>query len=98
MARRRRCCGARSLRTAAGRGQVIAPARRTVQEAADELLAGMREGSIVNRSRRRYKPAAIRSYQRALQLRLLPVFGSRRLADVKAGDVQRFAEVRCAMA
>ena len=33
---------------------------RTVRTA-DELLAGMRDGSIVNRSRRPYKPAAIRS-------------------------------------
>jgi len=80
------------LVNAASKGQVITPARRTVREAADELLAGMRDGSIVNRSRKHYKPAAIRSYERALRLRVLPVFGERRLGDVRRGDVQRFAE------
>ena len=73
-------------------GETISQTRRTVDEAAPELVDGMRDGSIVNRSRRPYKPAAVRSYERALQMRLLPVFGSRRLAEVKAGDVQRFPE------
>src|SRR4051794_39230558 len=62
------------LMNAVARGVNVAPAKLTVQQAADELLAGMRDGSIVNRSRRPYKPAAIRSYDRALRLRVLPVF------------------------
>src|SRR3954454_4979265 len=77
---------------AASKGHVITPAKRTVQQAADELLAGMRDGSIVNRSNRPYKPAAIRSYERALRLRVLPAFGARKLSTVTRGDVQRFAE------
>lgn len=89
---RRRCSDARNRGLPPTAGETISQTRRTVDEAAPELVDGMRDGSIVNRSRRPYKPAAVRSYERALQMRLLPVFGSRRLAEVKAGDVQRFPE------
>jgi integrase len=66
--------------------------RRTIGEAADELLAGMRDGTIVNRSHRPYKPATVRSYERALRLRILPELGRMRLGEVRRGHVQRFAE------
>src|SRR5829696_3062346 len=73
-------------------GKLRAVARRTVADAATELLAGMKDGTIVNRSRRPYKPATIRSYERALTLRLLPALGRMRLDEVTPGHVQRFAE------
>lgn len=73
-------------------GKLRAVARRTLAEAADELLAGMRGGTIVNRSRRTYKPATIRSYERALTLRVLPALGRMRLDDIGPGHVQRLAE------
>jgi integrase len=79
-------------RTAAEHGMLTLDSRRTVQNAADELLAGMKDGTIISRSRKPYKPATIRSYERALTLRVLPVFGRKRLSQVRRGDVQRFAE------
>lgn len=66
--------------------------RRTVAEAAEELLAGMKDRTIISRSRRPYKPATVRSYERALRLRVLPALGRMRLGDVQPGHVQRFAE------
>lgn len=73
-------------------GQLRAVKPRTVREAADELLAGMEDGSLLNRSRRPYKPATVRSYRRALKLRVLPTIGHLRLGDVRPGHLQRFAE------
>ena len=66
-------------------GETISQTRRTVDEAAPELVDGMRDGSIVDRSRRPYKPAGPVLRAGAADA-LLPVFGSRRLAEVKAGD------------
>lgn len=73
-------------------GQVRAQRKRTVAEAADELVAGMEDGSVLNRSGKPYKPATVRSYRRALTLRVLPKLGHRKLGDVGPGDVQRFVE------
>ncbi len=38
-------------------------------------------------SGRRYKPATIRSYERALRLHVLPTLGSRRLSDIRRADL-----------
>src|SRR4051812_31215351 len=52
------------------RGTMTTPTKRTVAEAAGELLEGMRDGTIRNRKGAVYKPSAVRSYQRALNLRV----------------------------
>ena len=77
---------------AVGKGELKAPTKVTVREAADELIAGMRDGSILNRSHVPYKPSAIRSYERALRLRVLPRFGPARLSAVTRPDLQRFVD------
>jgi integrase len=77
---------------AAGRGQLKAPTTLTVRAAAEELIAGMRDGSIPTRSGGRYKPSAVRSYDEALRLRILPELGDRRLSDVTRTDVQGIAD------
>ena len=38
---------------------------KTIGQALDELIAGMREGTVLDRSGRRYRPATIRSYAQA---------------------------------
>lgn len=73
-------------------GTLTEPSKRALKQAADELLAGMRDGTIRTRSGDRYKPSAIRSYEGALRRRVLPEFGGVRLADVRRRDVQRFIE------
>ena len=77
---------------AAGRGQLKAPTTITVRDAAEELIAGMRDGSIPTRSGSRYKPAATRSYHEALRRRILPALGDMRLSDVRRADVQGIAD------
>jgi integrase len=77
---------------AMGKGKRVDRTSTTVREAATELLAGMRDRSIQTRSGAPYKPAAIRGYQRGLDLRVVPVLGDRRLSDVSRADVQALAD------
>ena len=78
--------------TGVRRGTVRAPANMSVQEAADELVAGMKADRVRNRSGDPYKPSAIRSYEAALRDHIVPRLGRRRLADVLHRDVQRIAD------
>lgn len=70
------------------KGELKASTGTTVAQAAGELVAGMNDGTIRNRSGDRYKPSAVRSYERALKLRVLPELGHLRLSDVRRMDVQ----------
>jgi integrase len=64
----------------------------TVAEAAEAWLVGARAGQVRNRSGDPYKPSAIRAYAAALELRVLPALGDRRLQDVRRADLQRFVD------
>jgi len=79
-------------RSAVRRKALRAPTATTVHQAAEELLLGMRDGSIPTRTGTRYKAATVRSYDEALKLRILPAIGSRRLTDVEREDVQELAD------
>ena len=78
--------------TGVRRGTVRAPANMAVQEAANELVAGMKTSRVRNRSGDLYKPSAIRSYEAALRDHIVPSLGRTRLADVQHRDVQRIAD------
>lgn len=78
---------------AAIRAGTLAPASAlTFSEAADELLDGIEAGSIMTRAGKPYKPSAIRSYRRAIDNRLRPEFGPRKLAELRRGELQRFVD------
>jgi hypothetical protein len=70
-------------------GQVIAARPITFREASTRFLDGARDGSIRNRSGDEYKPSAIRGYEEALRIRLLPAIGAHKLADIRRSDLQR---------
>ena len=74
------------------RGTVRASHSTTVRQAAEVLVAGMTSGLVRNRSGDLYKPSAIRSYDDALRLHVLPELGALKLADVQRRDVQRLAD------
>lgn len=78
--------------SALNRGQLRAPTRTTLREAADEWLAGAREGTVRSRNGRVYKPATLRGYERALDKRVLPALGHMRLSEVRRMDVQDLAD------
>ncbi len=52
----------------------------------------MRDGSILDRSGRRYRPATIRSYHEAIRKYLAPQLGHLRLAEVRRADVQHLVD------
>jgi len=54
----------------------------TLAQAAAEWLEGARAGTIRTRSGDAYKPGTVRSYERALRLRVLPELGAHRLTDL----------------
>jgi integrase len=70
------------------RGTMRAPTSTTVREAAESWLEGAKAGTILNRKREPYKPASLRSYERALKLRILPALGHHRLSTLDRNDVQ----------
>lgn len=72
------------------RGVFAAPRPTTVRQAGDELITGMRAGTILNRSRRRYKPKTIRGYDQALSDWVYPTLGGARLTDLTRNDVEEF--------
>jgi integrase len=52
----------------------------------------MRDGTVLDRSGHRYKPATVRSYEQAVRKHLEPVLGPRRLHEVHRRDVQRLVD------
>ena len=77
------------ISTAAGKGEAIVPTRKTVNEAADELIAGMTAGTIMNRSSRIYKPSVVRGYEASLRLHIRPEIGALKLSQVHRERVKR---------
>lgn len=69
-------------------GKLRAQSATRVEQAAAAYLVGMRDGSILDRSGKPYKPATCRSYDRSLRLRVLPVLGDVRLSELRRRDVQ----------
>jgi len=69
-------------------GAMRAPTAQTLREASKAWMEGARSGLIRTRAGHPFKPAALRAYDDALRLRVLPALGSKRLGDVRRNDVQ----------
>jgi integrase len=67
------------------------PAGPTVAEAADEFLAGARDGTRLDRKGHRYKDATIRGYERGLR-RVKNALGQHRRDELRRQDVQAFVD------
>ena len=78
--------------SALAKGGLRAPTKTTIHEAWEVWHQGAEDGTVRNRSGDRYKPSAVRSYEQAMRLRVLPVFGSRKLADLDRIELQRFVD------
>ena len=64
----------------------------TLREEAEAWLEGARSGVIRTRGGRRFKPSVLRSYERALKLRILPELGGARLGSITHIDLQHFVD------
>ncbi|MEK6328670.1 MAG: tyrosine-type recombinase/integrase [Actinomycetota bacterium] len=73
-------------------GTLSAAQGPTVRKAAELFVSGMQSGAIRNRSGRRYRPSAVRGYERELRARILPALGASRLARLNRADIQVWAD------
>jgi len=69
-------------------GRLRSTSQRTLAETASLWLALALEGSIRNRSGRRYKPSALRTIEQDLRLRLVPSLGDRQMAEITRLQLQ----------
>ena len=76
----------------AKRGTLRAPTRKTVREAWEEFVAAVEKGEVRSRYRRPYAPSALRTYRSDFRRFIEPDLGSRRLDDLRRGDVQGFVD------
>jgi integrase len=74
------------------KGTLRAPTAVTLREEAQAWLDGARSGVIRTRGGRRFKPSVLRSYERALKLRILPELGGAKLGSITHIDLQHFVD------
>lgn len=75
------------------RAGLLAPSGTVrVAAAIDTYLAAIEAGAALNKHGRRYKPSAIRDLRGALNGHVKTALGTRRLAEVTRGDVQRLVD------
>jgi site-specific recombinase XerD len=77
---------------AGGRPLTRATGGTPVSDALTALLAGMRDGTVLDRSGRRYRPSTIRGYESAVNRYVIPELGHVRVPEVRRGDVQRLVD------
>ena len=77
---------------ALNKGTVKAPTKVTVTDAWEKTRAGMRDGTVRNRSGDLYKPSAIRGYETSMRKRVLPDLGPRKLSEVRRVHVQAMVD------
>lgn len=70
-------------------GGLRAPTATTFSEAAECWLQLAERGAIRTRSGDPYKPSALRTYEQALRLRLMPPLGAHKLSEITRADLQR---------
>ena len=86
---------ASARRTLAGeveRGETPTGEILRVKDACERFSEAIRDGRALNKHGRRYKPTAVKDVTECLKVHVVPVLGSRRLADVRRGDVQRLID------
>ena len=74
------------------RGTMRPPTAMTIVEAADVLIAGAHDGSILDRGGKPYKPSTARGYEQLLRAYVVPALGGWKLSQVQRRDVQDFVD------
>jgi Phage integrase, N-terminal SAM-like domain len=77
---------------AVARGGLRSSKPTTIRQAWDAWHEGAKSGVITNKSGDHYKPSTLRSYERAMRLRVLPKFGDVRQTDLERCDLQDFVD------
>jgi integrase len=77
---------------AANKGTLRAASPIILREAWADWYRHARDGTVRNRSGDPYKPSALRAYEGAMRLRVLPALGAVRLDELRRCDLQEFAD------
>lgn len=72
------------------RSRLRADPGQTLREAWNGWYEGARHGGNLNRGGEAYKPSALRGYEQAMRLRVLPELGGMRLREISRTDLQKF--------
>lgn len=70
------------------RGTLRAPSAQTLRDAAEVFVSGMKDGTVLDRAGKPYKPSTIRNYRGWLDRYVLPALGDKKLSEVRRADVQ----------
>lgn len=65
------------------------PTAKTMAEAAEALIAGAHDGSILDRGGKPYKPSTARGHEQLLRAYMLPALGGWKLSQIQRRDRQR---------
>lgn len=88
--------GARNARAdllrALGRGEAVAPGGLRLRDARERFIKDAREGKALNKRGHRYKPRAIDNVDEALRVHVEPKIGTRRITNIRRGDVQTIVD------
>ena len=74
------------------RGTMRPPTAKTIAEAAEVLIAGAHDGTILDRGGKPYKPSTARGYEQLLRAYVVPALGGWKLSQVQRRDVQDFVD------
>ena len=74
------------------RGTMRPPTAKTIAEAAEILIAGAHDGTILDRGGKPYKPSTARGYEQLLHAYVVPALGGHKLTQVDRRDVQDFVD------
>ncbi len=74
------------------RGTMRPPTGKTIAEAAEVLIAGAHDGTILDRAGKPYKPSTARGYEQLLRRYVIPALGTWKLTELQRRDVQDFAD------
>ena len=74
------------------RGTMRPPTAKTIAEAAEILIAGAHDGTILDRGGKPYKPSTARGYEQLLRAYVVPALGGWKLSQIQRRDVQDFVD------
>jgi integrase len=74
------------------RGTMRPPTAKTVAEAAEVLIKGAHDGTILDRAGKPYKPSTARGYEQLLHAYVIPALGGWKLSELQRRDVQDFVD------
>ncbi len=74
------------------RRELATPGQIRMSEARKQFVKAAREGKVLNKQGRRYKPRALDDIDESLRVHVEPTLGKKRLTSIRRGDVQAIVD------